>query len=359
MAEQHGFLGGIGDRIARELKQIQWALLALGAILLFNLIFAPDFFEIGFRNGRMTGSLIDVLKRSAPRMIIALGMTLVIGSGGIDVSVGSLAAIAGSVAVLVIRGGDITYLATQATSTVPIPLIIFIALVAVAAFGAFNGFLVSVIRIQPIIATLILMVTGRGIAMLLTNGYVLAYDHPQYENLGAGGFLGLPIPVWFALGMLVFLSLLSNRTPLGLYIQATGGNPTASYYSGTRTQLVKLLVYVISALCAGVAGIIFTADVKSADAAFMGLWIELEAILAVVIGGTPMTGGRYSLFGTVVGALIIQTLITTLLTMAVPVQYTLIFQAIVVIIVLILQSDKIKEIALRRRAAAIQETVNE
>jgi galactofuranose transport system permease protein len=352
MAEHNQLLGSLGRRITKEFKNIQWALLALGVILLFNLIVSPDFFQIGFRNGRMTGSVIDVLKRAAPRMIIALGMTLVIGSGGIDVSVGSLAAIAGSVAVLVIRGGDITYLVTQATSTVPIPLIVFAALLVVAALGAFNGFLVSVIQIQPIIATLILMVTGRGMAMLLTNGYVLAYDHPQYESLGAGGFLGLPIPVWFALGVLVLLSLLSNRTPLGLYIQATGGNPTASYYSGTRTQLVKLLVYVISALCAGVAGIIFTADVKSADAAFMGLWIELEAILAVVIGGTPMTGGRYSLLGTVVGALIIQTLITTLLTMAVPVQYTLIFQAIVVIIVLILQSDKVKDATSRKRTFA-------
>ncbi len=359
MAENNHLLGSLGRRIVKEFKNIQWALLALGVILLFNLIVSPDFFQIGFRNGRMTGSVIDVLKRSAPRMIIALGMTLVIGSGGIDVSVGSLAAMAGAVAVLVIRGGDITYLVTQATSTVPIPLIIFAALLVVAALGAFNGFLVSVIRIQPIVATLILMVTGRGMAMLLTNGYVLAYDHPRYENLGAGGFLGLPIPVWFALGVLVLLSLLSNRTALGLYIQATGGNPTASYYSGTRTQLVKLLVYVISALCAGVAGIIFTADVKSADAAFMGLWIELEAILAVVIGGTPMTGGRYSLLGTVVGALIIQTLITTLLTMAVPVQYTLILQAIVVIIVLILQSDKVKDATQRKRTFAAQEVEHE
>ena len=337
-------------RFLEGLKAIQWPLIALVVILLFNLIFTPGFFEIEIKDGRLTGSLMDLLKRASPRLIIALGMTLVIATEGIDVSVGSIAAIAGALAVLTIRGGDITYLATQGTSTVPMLLIIVVALGAAAICGLFNGILIAIVKIQPIIATLILMVAGRGMAMLFTGGYVLNYDHPTYESLGIGDWFGIPVPIFLAIGTFLLIWLVTTRTPLGLLIQSTGGNETASRYSGTNTKVVKIIVYVMIGLCSGLAGIIFTADVQSADAAFIGLWIELEAILAVVIGGTAMTGGRYSLAGTVVGALIIQTLITTLLTRAVPVQYTLIFQASVVVIVLILQSPKIKELAFKRRA---------
>ena len=337
-------------RFLEGIRAIQWPLAALVIILLFNFFFTPGFFEIEIKDGRLTGSLMDLLKRASPRLIIALGMTLVIATEGIDISVGSIAAIAGALAVLTIRGGDITYLATQGTSTVPLILIIVVALSAAALCGLFNGILIAIVKIQPIIATLILMVAGRGLAMLFTGGYVLNYDHPTYESLGVGDWFGVPVPIFLAVGTFLLIWLVTTRTPLGLLIQSTGGNETASRYSGTNTKVVKIIVYVMIGLCSGLAGIIFTADVQSADAAFIGLWIELEAILAVVIGGTAMTGGRYSLAGTVVGALIIQTLITTLLTRAVPVQYTLIFQASVVVIVLILQSSKVKELAFKRRA---------
>ena len=338
------------SRFLEGIRAIQWPLAALVIILLFNFFFTPGFFEIEIKDGRLTGSLMDLLKRASPRLIIALGMTLVIATEGIDISVGSIAAIAGALAVLTIRGGDITYLATQGTSTVPLILIIVVALSAAALCGLFNGILIAIVKIQPIIATLILMVAGRGLAMLFTGGYVLNYDHPTYESLGVGDWFGVPVPIFLAVGTFLLIWLVTTRTPLGLLIQSTGGNETASRYSGTNTKVVKIIVYVMIGLCSGLAGIIFTADVQSADAAFIGLWIELEAILAVVIGGTAMTGGRYSLAGTVVGALIIQTLITTLLTRAVPVQYTLIFQASVVVIVLILQSSKVKELAFKRRA---------
>ena len=338
------------SRFLEGIRAIQWPLAALVIILLFNFFFTPGFFEIEIKDGRLTGSLMDLLKRASPRLIIALGMTLVIATEGIDISVGSIAAIAGALAVLTIRGGDITYLATQGTSTVPLILIIVVALSAAALCGLFKFILIAIVKIQPIIETLILMVAGRGLAMLFTGGYVLNYDHPTYDSLGVGDWFGVPVPICLAVGTFLLIWLVTTRTPLGLLIQSTGGNETASRYSGTNTKVVKIIVYVMIGLCSGLAGIIFTADVQSADAAFIGLWIELEAILAVVIGGTAMTGGRYSLAGTVVGALIIQTLITTLLTRAVPVQYTLIFQASVVVIVLILQSSKVKELAFKRRA---------
>ncbi|MBD3307150.1 ABC transporter permease [candidate division KSB3 bacterium] len=341
--------------LQRTFQSVKWPLLALGAILLYNLIFMPEFLQVSVKNGHLAGSLIDILKRSSPRMIIAFGMTLVIATWGIDVSVGSIAAIAGSLAVLVIRGGDITYLATQETSTVSLFLIISTALLAAALCGMFNGILVSFIGIQPIIATLILMVTGRGIASLITGGYVLNYDHPQYEFLGSGYWFGLPVPVIMAILVFALLSLLIRLTPLGLFIQSTGGNATASRYTGINAHLVKIVAYIISGVCAGIAGIIFTADVQSADSSQLGLFIELEAILVVVMGGTRLTGGRFTMVGTVIGALILQTIITTLLTQAVPVEYTLIFEALVVVIVLIFQSERMEAISFWRRQKRLTE----
>ena len=331
-------------------KAIQWPLTAFAIILLFNLIFTRGFFEITIVEGRLVGSLIDLLKRAAPRLIIALGMTLVIATEGIDVSVGSIAAIGGSLTALVIRRGDIEYLATQSQSTVPLFIILAVAISAGAVCGLFNGLLVSVVKIQPIVATLILMVTGRGMAMLFTGGYVLTFDHHTFQALGIGDWLGFPIPILLALLFFIIIHTLMKLTPMGLLVQATGGNTTAAHYAGTNTTAIKILVYVISGICAAMAGVIFTADVQSADAAYIGLWVELDAILAVVIGGTIMSGGRFNLAGTVIGALVIQSLVTTLLTRAVPVQFTLIFQAAVVIVVLILQSPRIKEISFVNRS---------
>ena len=335
--------------ISEAVKSFKWPMVALAVLLLFNLFFTPGFFAVGLRQGRLVGSVFDLLKRASPRMIIAFGMTLVIATGGIDVSVGSIAAISGSVAAIVIRGGDIAYLATQTASTVPVPLVLVIALSIAVLCGLFNGFLVAVLRMQPIVATLILMVAGRGAAMLISQGYVLNFIHPGFQFLGSGHFLALPTPIVIAAVVFVIMLIVLRQSPLGLFVQSTGGNQTASYYAGTNTTLVKLFVYAISGLCAGIAGVIITADVRSADPAYTGLWIELEAILAVAIGGTAMAGGRFTLAGTVFGALIIQTLITTLLTRAVPVQHTLILQALVVIIVLMIQSHRIQHLWQRNR----------
>jgi simple sugar transport system permease protein len=301
------------------------------------------------KNGHLVGSLIDILKRASPRLIVALGMTVVIATWGIDISVGSVAAIAGSLAVMVIRGGDITYLATQETSTMSLFLVIGAALAAAALCGLFNGLLISVVGIQPIIATLILMVTGRGMASLITGGYVLTFDHPSFQTLGSGYWFGVPVPIIIAIVVFALLSFLTRMTPLGLFIQSTGGNTTASHYAGINARLVKMIVYIISGICAGIAGIIFAADVQAADSSQLGLFIELEAILVVVMGGTRLSGGRFTLVGTVIGALILQTIITTLLTQAVPVEYTLIFEALVVVLVLIFQSEKMKALSFWRK----------
>lgn len=337
------------ENLRQGFQSVKWPLLALGVILLYAFIFTPGFFHISIKNGHLVGSLIDILKRASPRLIVALGMTVVIATWGIDVSVGSVAAIAGSLAVLVIRGGDITYLATQETSTVSLFLILGAALLAAALCGLFNGILIAIVGIQPIIATLILMVTGRGMASLITGGYVLNFDHPSFQALGSGYVFGVPIPVIIAIVVFTILFLFTRMTPLGLFIQSTGGNATASHYGGINARMVKIVVYIISGICAGIAGIIFAADVQAADSSQLGLFIELEAILVVVMGGTRLSGGRFTLVGTVIGALILQTIITTLLTQAVPVEYTLIFEALVVVLVLIFQSEKMKTLSFWRK----------
>jgi len=334
---------------ARNINPVVWSALALAVILLFNLIFTRGFFSITIKEGHLFGSLIDILKRASPTLLIALGMTLVIATKGIDISVGSVAAIAGSVAALVVRGGDINYLQQTIHATVPLFPVFAFALIAAAICGLFNGFLVSFVGIQPIVATLILMITGRGVAVLLTGGYVLNFDHARFQFVGVGYFLGFPFPFILAVGVFVIVFFLTKITPLGLLIQATGGNPTASRYSGVNTRVVRMLVYLISGLCAGIAGIIITADVRSADANYMGLWLELDAILAVVIGGTAMSGGRYRLFGTIFGALIIQSLITTILTRGVQVQFTLIVKSLVVIFVILIQSERTREFFTKSR----------
>lgn len=328
--------------LSKSSSAVLWAIIAFFALLLFNLIFTKGFFLIEIKENHLFGTPIDILKRFSPILIVSIGMTLVIATKGIDISVGSVAAIAGSVAVLVLREGDITYLQETVHSTTSLFPIITLALGAAAICGLFNGFLVSFLDIQPIVATLILMITGRGIAVLLTGGYVLNFDHPHFEYIGSGYFLGFPLPFVIAIGVFLLVYLFTTITPFGLFLQATGGNPVASIYSGINVRLVKILAYLISGLCAGISGIILTADVKSADANYMGMWMELDAILSVVIGGTSMSGGRFNLFGTIVGALIIQTLITTILTKGVQVQFTLIVKSIVVIFVIIIQSERIR-----------------
>lgn len=329
----------------RQLPRIVWPLMALALILLFNVFFTESFFSITIKDGHLFGSLIDILRRSSPTMIMAIAMTYVIATGGIDISVGSILAISGSIASLVIWGGNTQYLSSSgSTYYAPMIYIIVIPLLASILLGAFNGVMVSFIGLQPFIATLILMTAGRGLAQLLTGGKVLNFRHAGFEYVGRGYLWGLPFPLILALGILLLGTIITKLTPMGLYIQAVGGNRSASKFSGVNIRLVILFVYVFSGFAAGVSGLIMTSDITGADAGFMGLYMELDAILAVVIGGTPMEGGKYNVGGTVVGVLIIQTLTTTILTKGVPAEYTLLVKALVVIFVLIIQSNRMREV---------------
>ncbi|MFY0407529.1 ABC transporter permease [Solicola sp. PLA-1-18] len=323
-------------------SRLTWPLLALVALLLVNVVVTPSFFSLRIQDGHLYGSLIDILKNGAPTLLIALGMTLVIATRGIDLSVGAVVAISGAVTCTYIAG------APDPTSASAAVVGLSMALGLCVLLGLWNGFLVSVLGIQPIIATLVLMTAGRGIAMLVTDGQIITVTNPAYRQIGAG-FLVLPISILISLAVLAAVAVVTRRTALGMLIEAVGVNPEASRLAGVRARTIIWTVYVFAALCAGVAGLMISSNVSAADANNAGLWIEMDAILAVVIGGTSLAGGRYSLTGTLVGALIIQTLTTTVYTAGIAPEITLLFKAIVVIAVCLLQSPRARATFGRRR----------
>jgi len=279
-------------------------------------------------------------------MLVALGMTIVIATGGIDLSVGAVVAISGALACLIISRLD------DQASTGAVLLAVAAALGLSMALGLWNGVLVAVIGIQPIIATLVLMVAGRGVAQLITDGQIITINSEPYKLIGGGYWLTLPFSLFVVAGAYALAALVSRRSALGMLIEAVGGNAEASRLTGVRARSVILLAYVFSGLCAGIAGLMISSNVSSADGNNAGLWIELDAILAVVLGGTALTGGRYFLAGTIVGALTIQTLTTSIYSIGVPPETALLFKALVVTLVCLVQSPAFRaKVAGRRRRA--------
>lgn len=327
--------------MSERTKRVMWPLLILGLVLLFNLIFTPGFFSIEVRDGQLYGSLIDILNRAAPVLLLALGMTLVISTGGVDLSVGAVMAISGAVAASLIARPEGSILSGMNLGG-SVGLIVGVAMLVSLFCGLFNGLLVSLFRLQPIVATLLLMVAGRGIAQLLTNGQIVIFDHPGFAAIGRGAFLGLPNPIWLFTGTLLVFWFLTRQTAFGLFVEAVGSNPSASKQSGVNERAIKLAVYALSGLCAGLAGLIGTADIQAADANNAGLYLELDAILAVAVGGTAMAGGRFSLAGSVIGALMMQAITTTIFTRGVPPETALILKALVVVGVVLAQSPQMR-----------------
>ncbi|UUE57486.1 galactofuranose ABC transporter, ATP-binding protein YtfT [Pectobacterium aroidearum] len=312
-------------------------LLALVAILLIDSMVTPNFFSLHIQDGRLFGSLIDILNRGAPVALLALGMTLVIATGGIDLSVGAVMAIAGATAATLTAAGH------------PLPSVLLTALLVGALCGLWNGLLVAVLQIQPIVATLMLMVAGRGIAQLITEGQIITFDNAGLAKLGSGTLFYLPMPVIIACVVLLALWILTRKTALGLFIESVGINLRSARNAGVSTKLVLIAAYVICGVCAAVAGVIVTADIRGADANNAGLWLELDAILAVVIGGGSLLGGRFNLLLSVVGALIIQSMNTGILLSGYRPEFNLILKALVVLLVLVMQSPRISLHHLFRR----------
>ncbi|GAA1804195.1 ABC transporter permease [Luedemannella flava] len=324
-------------------NRLFWPVLALVLLLVSNLFFSRDFFSLEVRDGHLYGSIIDILRNGAPLILVATGMTVVIATGGIDLSVGAIVAIVGGLACYHIS----TQPDQNSLSGVITAVLMGIGLALV--LGLWNGILVAGIGIQPIIATLILMVAGRGLAQMITDDQIITIRSPNYKFIGAGHLFTVPFAILVALLVVLLAVLLTRRTALGMLLESVGGNAEASRLAGIRARRITIMVYVFCGLCAGIAGLMISADVSSADGTRAGLWIELDAILAVVIGGTSLLGGRFSIAGTVLGALIIQTLTTTILTIGVPSDATLLFKALVVTIVCLLQSPQFRAKFIRRR----------
>jgi len=320
--------------------KIFWPLVALLVLFTVNLFLTPGFFTVEVKNGHLFGTLIDILNRAAPLVIIAIGMTLVIAKEGIDISVGAVLAISGAVSISLL-------------GHYPVWIAVPLALGAGLLCGLWNGVLVSFFGIQPMVGTLILMTVGRGIAQLITNGQIITTDNSAYGFIGKGFLLGLPFPVFIAAAVYLAVYLLKKKTAFGLFLEAIGVNKTSSEYAGLQPRTIYLFVYSLSGLCAAVAGLIICSNLSSADANNAGLWIELDAILAVVIGGTSMRGGRFYLGGTIVGALFIQSLSTTIYSMGIAPERIFVLKAAVVIIVSLLQAPKFRALFLSRRKKAV------
>jgi simple sugar transport system permease protein len=320
-----------------------WPVVALALLLLVSVIATPSFFSIRIQDGHLYGSLIDILRNGAPTLLIALGMTLVIATRGIDLSVGAIVAISGAVACTYMAGSPDE--STAGRAIVAMSMAIGVAIL----LGLWNGLLVSVFGIQPIIATLVLMTAGRGLAMLITDGQIITVNNSLFKKVGAGFVLGLPVAILIALAVFAITAILTRRTALGMLIEAVGINPEASRLAGVRARTITWTVYVFVAFCAGIAGLMIASNTSAADANNAGLFIELDAILAVVIGGTSLAGGRFSLTGTLIGAMFIQTLATTIPTMGIPAETNYLFKAVAVIVVCLLQSPKARAVLTVRR----------
>jgi simple sugar transport system permease protein len=325
-------------------SRIFWPLVALVLILITDALFAPGFFKIGIVDGHLFGNLIDVFNNAAPLMLVAIGMTMVIATGGVDLSVGAVIAISAAMGAVLINpalgnkliSNDI--LTKDATNT-PLWLIVLADLGAGTLCGLWNGWLVSRGKIQPMVATLILMVAGRGIAQLITNGQIMTIYYTPYFFFGNGFILGLPVSIYIVAIVFLFAWVLVRKTSIGMFIEAVGGNAKATYYSGISEKNIKLFVYIFCGFCSAIAGLILSSYVHSADGNNNGLNYELDAILSVVIGGTLMSGGRFSLLASVIGALVIWTFTITMYTFGVPANALLAGRAVLVLVVILLYSD--------------------
>lgn len=329
-----------------------WPITALIALIVINSIARPRFLSITVRDGQLYGALVDILRGSAPLMLVALGMTIVIATRGIDLSVGAIMAVSGAVALTVIDGSNDP--GNLGTVLVAIAVAVLVALV----LGVWNGFLVAVLGIQPIIATLVLMLAGRGVALLITGGFITTVNSAPFSYIASGYLTVLPFAFFISVAAIAALALVERRTALGVLTEAVGINPEASRLAGVRSRGIVWGAYMLSGLLAGVAGIIYASNIKAADANAAGLFIELYAILAVVLGGTSLAGGKFSIAGTVIGVLIIQTLDSTILFLGVPSAQSPVFFAVVVVIVVVVQSPRVRGLLGgigRRRTTAVAE----
>ena len=331
-------------------SRLFFPLVALAIILLFDLIFIPGFFRMETREGNLYGSLIDILRNGSTVSLLAIGMTLVIATGGVDLSVGAVMAIAASVAALLMNpyvlGKELSpemmdLIRNPYFTFQPLWVVIIVTLLVATICGLWNGLLVAYVRIQPMVATLILMIAGRGIAQLITNGVRIQIFYEPYAFIGQG-WIVLPFCLYLVAIIYALSWLFTRRTAVGLFIESVGINSRSSFFSGINERKIKLLAYTFCGFCAGIAGLVESSNIKTSDANNIGLTLELDAILAVVIGGTSMAGGRFSLIASIIGAMVIQAITTSMYAIGVPAFALQAIKSIVVIFVILLYSEQVR-----------------
>ncbi|MFC4426419.1 ABC transporter permease [Deinococcus navajonensis] len=315
-----------GRRTQRRGSELLGPLLALAALLLFNALFTPNFLSAQTLNVNLT--------QVATTVIVAVGMTLVMATGGIDLSVGALMAISGALAPMLFLHPPLGSPGLGLTLAFVLPVLV------AGAFGLFNGTLVTRFHLQPFIATLVLFIAGRGIAQVVTNGQLQTFSDPRFQYIGLGRPLGIPFQVILMILVVALFAWVMRRTVFGRQVLAVGGNEAAARLAGVPVGRVKLAVYGISGLLAGVAGLIVIAINASSDANQVGLNMELDAIAAAAVGGTALTGGRATIVGTLLGALIIQLIRYTLLARGVPEAVALVVKAVVILIAVYIQRQR-------------------
>jgi simple sugar transport system permease protein len=319
---------------------------ALVALIVINTIARPSFVSVTVKGDQLYGPLIDILRNSAPLMLVSLGMMIVISTRGIDLSVGAIMAVSGAVALTIIDGSPTPNDLGTVLGAIGIAVLIGMLL------GAWNGFLVAVVGVQPIIATLVLMLAGRGVALLITGGFITTINSAPYKFMAQGYVVGLPFAFFVSVATVALVALIERRTALGVLTEAVGINPEASRLAGVRSRGIIWGAYAASGVLAGFAGILYSSNTMAADSNAAGLYIELYAILAVVLGGTSLMGGKFTVAGTVIGVFTIETLRSTILFLGVPSAVAPLFLAVAVVIVVLIQSPRLRSLVTRTAQGA-------
>ena len=298
-----------------------------------------NFFEISMTNGLLSGRIINILNRGSEVAILAIGMTLVVSaSAGTDISVGSVMALSAGVCCTLLAGAA----APQATElAVPLIVGVLAALVVGCVCGAFNGALVAYLNIQPMVATLILWTAARAIGLLVCNNLIVYVRNDAFAMFG--GYIGpVPTPLIIAAVCIAVVTIVLKKSALGLYIQSVGINKKASRIAGLNSQKIIFLCYVLCGLCAGIAGVVASSRITSADTNNIGLNFELDAILAVALGGNSLAGGKFNLAGSIIGAYTIQAITTTMYNLGVSSAVNPVFKAVIVIVIVAVQAPPVK-----------------
>lgn len=311
-------------------------IVAVLILLVLNLVKDPGYLSISYNaeRGALAGNVIDIMRALAPILMISIGMCLVIATKGIDLSVGSMMVVGGAVSMEYLNGAA----APESLGAAVTALVLALGLCAL--LGALNGALVTYVGLQPFITTLVMMLAGRGLAKVITSGQNTTATNEPFRWIANGFVLGLPVVTLIAVGLAVTVAMVVRRTALGMMVEAIGINDVASRLAGINGRVLLITVYAASGLLGGMAGIFATGSVMTVDVSQTGYQLELDAILAVVIGGTSLTGGKFSLLGAGLGALLIATLDKTVVFLGIPASVTPAFKATVIVAIYLIQTGR-------------------